>query len=668
MSDIEIEDQYPETPEGLAARWTDETAAARKFVEKWWKRSEKIVNLFVDDRSNSLGDDDKGDTRLNLFNANTTTLQALLFGKTPKIEVGRRYADSQDNVARVAAEMLERVLNADLERSDDSTIEALHNSLQDRLMPGLGNARIRYEATLQKQPDTPAIMGHDGVTALAPVVPGAEIKVDEDARTDYAYWRDQLWSPCKTFDELRWWAFGADLSRERLIKRFGEATGRALPMTPEKKSDPTGERVRDPLATCRVWEIWSKERREVCWFVEGWTSILDCKPDPLGLDGFWPFPRPMFANLTTSKLLPTPDFVIAQDLYNEVNKLSTRITMLERTLAVRGVYDKNSDEVKRLVNEAMENELIGVDNWAMFAEKGGIKGHIDWLPLDQIVAALSALREVRTETMGLLFQVTGMSDIMRGQAAGVATATEQAIKARFASVRVQSLQDEFARFCTELQRIKAEVIAKHFDAATIIERSNIMRTPDAPMAQQAVELIKSHLYEYRIAVNPDSVSLPDMAALKAERFEFLTSLSTFFQMAQPIVTMMPAAMPFMLEVASWALASIKGGSEMQGVFDQAAAGLKAQLAAKAAQPPPPPPPDPKLEAAKVKAGAEQVKAHADVASTQLDMQAKVAQHQMDMQKLAVEHGTSMQKAEADQRTAGLNAAASIVPGAPGDQR
>jgi hypothetical protein len=63
----------------------------------------------------------------------------------------------------------------------------------------------------------------------------------------------------------------------------------------------------------------------------------------------------------------------------------------------------------------------------------------------------------------MLYQVTGQADIMRGQAtvAG-ASATESAAKARFGSVRMQRRQDEFARFVSEAQALKLEVICKHF--------------------------------------------------------------------------------------------------------------------------------------------------------------------------------------------------------------
>jgi hypothetical protein len=74
--------------------------------------------------------------------------------------------------------------------------------------------------------------------------------------------------------------------------------------------------------------------------------------------------------------------------------------------------------------------------------------------------------------------------------------------------------------------------------------------------------------------------------------------------------------------------------------------------------------------AKVKAGAEQFKAQADVQSTQLDMAAKVAQHHMEMQKLGMEqqvaqqdHSRSMQSQEGQERVAALKQVDKITGGA-----
>jgi hypothetical protein len=231
---------------------------------------------------------------------------------------------------------------------------------------------------------------------------------------DYVFWKDQLWSPSRTFAEVRWWAFANDMPEAKFLERFGEDARPAFKPTEERKNDT--QTYKDPLARCRVWEIWSKEKEAVYWFVEGRKETLDQKPDPLELEGFWPFPRPMFANLTTSKLLPTPDFIIAQDLYNGIDALESRIVLLEDAIRVAGVYDSSNEGIQRLITEKGENALYPVNNWAIFAEKGGLEGAVSWLPLEMIVSALDKLRECRTEKIQLLFQVTGMSDIMRGQA------------------------------------------------------------------------------------------------------------------------------------------------------------------------------------------------------------------------------------------------------------
>src|SRR5713226_8183479 len=172
MSDhAELQD-YPETPEGWASRWAVEIQAARKHVERWHERAEKIVQRYVDDRTGSAN-----------------TKESRLNGRTPEVTVARRFADSADDQARVAAEMLERLLNTDLERDDDTQEEALKHALGDRLRSGLGNVRLRYEiGETETIPGTPA--SRDG---LAPAVPEQERRKNEYVCVDYCYWKDQLW-------------------------------------------------------------------------------------------------------------------------------------------------------------------------------------------------------------------------------------------------------------------------------------------------------------------------------------------------------------------------------------------------------------------------------------------------------------------------------------------
>lgn len=608
-------EEFEETPQGEAQRWTIELAAAKKSVEKWHKQGEKIVKRFLDERDQTKLE---GDTRINLFSANIITQGAMLYGQVPSVDVSRRFADPKDEVARVSAEMLERMLNSDLTRDSDGYVPALQYALQDFMLTGLGVVRLRYVADFEQGEEEPAILDDDGTTEKAPAVPPTDQKTREDVETDYVFWKDCLWSPARTFHDLRWFAFRAQMSKPKLIERFGEDKAKNVPMNTKRAGKGNdGGMERDPRARADVWEVWDKERRKVCWFVEGMGETLDEQDDPLGLDGFWPFAKPMFSNATTTALMPRPDFVFAQDLYDEIDAVSTRITMLERAIRVAGAYDKTNTALKRLVSETGQNELVPVENWSALAEKGGFKGVIDWLPLDQFAAALDKLRDYRQELKSLLYEVTGYADIMRGETDAAETLGAQQIKSKFASVRVQAKQNEFARFASDTQRLKAEIIAKHFDPQTIVERSNIQFGFDQQYIIPAVQLIKSAHYAYRIEVKPEAVAMADFASMQNEATQIVQAISTFLTAAGPAATAIPGSTPMLLEMLQWVVARFKGSSTIEGVLDQAIA--QAQQAAQ--QPKPPPPPDPKVQAAQIKASSDAQKLQADAQKPAIDLQA-----------------------------------------------
>jgi hypothetical protein len=622
------------TPEGQAQRWTAEFQAARGRLKKWHKQGEDILDRFLDERTR----ENSGESRLNLFTANVETQHSMLYGQTPKCAVSRRFGDSKDDLGRVAGEMLERLLNTDIERDGSSYASAIAYALEDRLLPGLGFCCARYEMEegTAQDPET----GEDLTDESGAAIPA---KSYECVETDWHYWKAVLWSPCRTHELSRWYAWCAPLTNDEGKQRFGGAWA-GVPMNTKTGKKGAADAVQaDPWARADVWEIWCKEDRTVYWFVEGMVRMLDQKPDPLGLEDFYPFPKPMMARPTTRNYVPRPDFVIAQDLYNEIDTLSTRINLLEKAIRIAGAYDKNSPEVARLLTDAGFNKLYPSENWNALAEKGGFKGVVDWFPLEQVVQAIAVLSEKRAEKIGLLQQTTGWADIMRGQSNPNETLGAQKLKARFGGVRVERFQREFSDFATGLLKIKAEIIAKHFDVETIVERSNMMFSADAEdqkgpdgqpipgsgkeLIAQAAQLIKDKLAQYRIEVKPEAISLTDFAQMKEERVEVVGALAQLFTAAQPVLQSVgPQAAGFFLELGKWVIAGTKGSSEMEGVFDRFAD--QAEQAAMA--PPPPPQPDPKLEATKVKSQAEIQKTGMDMQATQLEHAGRMQQIQAEM--------------------------------------
>jgi hypothetical protein len=630
---IERASEFEETPTGWAQRWEMELAASKKWLKTWQKQSNKVVERFLDDREKNSPDDLT--TKLNLFNANIITLQSMLYGRMPKVEVDRRFADQDDDIARVAGQILQRILNTDIESAGEDYAHVLRSALGDRLLVGLGTARVKYDFKESKV-EVPAQLDPVTGAELAPAYTDTKVE-DEWVDTVYTHWKDLLWSPCRTFAEMRWRAYRSYLTRDELIARFGEELGKAVPLN---SKGPTYEKDRDSVREkeiwdqAEVWEIWDKTNKKVFWYVEGFDRVLDMKEDPLGLDSFFPEPPAMLANLTTSRYIPKSEYVIAQDLYVQIDILETRITILTAACKAVGVYDKASEEIQRVLMEGVENQLIPVDKWAAFAEKGGLEGVVDWVPIKEIAEVITILSDKQDRLINQLYQVTGMADILRGAASQVGvSATEQAIKAKFASIRVQALQDEFARFASDLQRLKAEIIAKHYQPYCIIQQSNISSTPDAMLAEPAIQLIKNpNVSRWKIQVKPETLAMVDYAQLKQDRVEYINSLAVFMQSAAPLLEMEPAAAPFLMQLMKWGLAGFKGSNEIEGVVDQAIAAFEKSQQQGGAQKP-----DPE----QIKAQAEIQKAQIGMQKAQMDMQRDQQKFQFEMQQMQMEFQLKM---------------------------
>lgn len=668
MAKSSKEKDYPDTPTGWASRWKDEFEAAKAPIAKFHKSGDKILKIFLGEQG--VKDDRVVDENLNLFYANTTTMQCLIFGNMPKAEVDRTFADANDNTARVAAEMLERMLNQDIQNPGKAMCDVFQQAINDRLLPGMGNARVKYDFKCdvrETAPGTPAINHPTTGKELVPAIPPETEEFISEEWVDivYTHWKDFLWSPARTHGEIRWKAFRSYMCKDELEKRFGkEKTENETKETAEDTEDSTPELNIDdiPLNSkgpfgkqtdkapdtkqivpqAEVWEIWNLSDRKVYWYVENFDMILDCKDDPLELDQFWPDAPPLIANATTSKYIPKSDYAIAQDLYAAVDVLQRRISRLTDACKLVGVYDKANDEIKRLFQEGIENQLIPVDNWAMFAEKGGLEGSINWLPIKDVVATIEQLQTQQDKKISQLYELTGMADIIRGSSQQQYTSAEETkAVVKYASVRMQKLQNEFAFFVSNLQNLKAEIICKHFQPESIIKQSNIMMTVDGPSAKQAIAFMKREdSIQFRVRVQPETLAMADYQQMKADRTEFLMAISQFMQSAQPLMEGNPKATPILLQLLRWGLSGFKGAQEIQGVLDQAvkAATLEAQ------QPPKAPPPDPKLQAiqaesqAKIQIMQAQAKIDQDLAKAKNAMELERAQagHQADMEKLQLQ--------------------------------
>lgn len=601
-------------------RWMQELKLAQEEDKKWQKRGDKIVKRYRDERQ---GITDAG-KRYNMLWANIQTMLPALYGRTPRAQVERRWKD-KDPVGRTASVILERCLQYEIDHYGDFDNTNKHAVL-DRLLPGRGTAWVRFEekevaeAESVEEP-TEDLLGEQPDYTY------------ECTPTDYVFWKDFRCSPARTWDEVTWVARRVYMSRADGVKRFGEDF-KEVPLAHEPiglddlQKGGASQAEQESLKKAIVWEIWSKGDKRVYWVAEGHNKLLDHKEDPYGLDNFWPCPKPLYATQTTDTLVPVPDYALYQDQAEEIDMLTQRIGMLTEALKVVGVYDASQPAIARMLSEGVNNTLIGVDSWAAFGEKGGLKGTVDFLPLDQVVNALTHCYTAREQAKQVVYEVTGLSDIIRGASVASETATAQQIKSQYGGLRLKRTQTEVAQFSSELLRIKAQMMCDLYSPETLIEMSGIMGTDDAQYAQDAVMLIKQEpARSFRIEVAADSLVEMDEIGEKQSRTEFMTAFGSVLRDAVPMVQAAPEMGALVGEVLQFVVRTFKGGRQLENVLETTIAKMNEP------KEPQPAPPDP-----------EQIKAEAAMQLEQVKMQANAQTEQFKAQNSQAIEAAKMQHA------------------------
>lgn len=494
----------------LAAFWHEEVKRSEKSFSSWMDRGRKIIDRYRDER----GTGSNLKRKFNILWSNTQVLKPALYGRMPKPEVSRRYNDA-DPIARLASTIGERTLEYEVEQYPDFN-QAMNGSVEDRLLPGRGVAWIRYEPHIKQEEQ----VSEDVDASL-------ESLQYECAPCDYVNWQDFLHNPARTWDEVWWVARRVYLSREEGVKRFGEIFNSVGLESKGSGSTGTGTTTADDKETPKdalrdkavVWEIWDKNDKTVIWIAKGFSQALDEKPDPLQLECFFPCPKPLYATLTTGSLIPVPDYCEYQDQAEELDSITQRIASLTKSCKLVGVYNAEYKNIKRMLNEGVDSDLIPVDSWAAFAEKGGMKGAVDWLPLEMVVKVLEQLYVAREQTLNVIYQTMGLSDIMRGSTKATETLGAQELKANFGSMRLRGPQEDVARYATDLLRLKAQVQWRFFSPETLVQMSGIQNTPDGQNMEavmQAIQLLKSGTRDFRISIKSDTLAQIDEQAEKAE--------------------------------------------------------------------------------------------------------------------------------------------------------
>lgn len=644
-------------PEDRVAYWMAQDKIAEKMERKWVRQARKIVKRYRDERPAAISADAH---RYNALWSNVQTLEPAIYARPPQVQVSRRYRD-QDPVGRLASEILERCISWSLDACDFDT--AMKACVKDYLLPGRATMRVLYcpyfgDEVKDSNPDHMAeeteewgkssIVASDGDAGRdnpldqdeaegaeeedAEQQPGMALEqesvrevIHEEVKLHYVFWEDYREGPARCWGEVPWVRYRAYMTQDELIDRFGPKGKRVnldAPISADtpasnasRGSEDRGDLLPTILKEAEVWEIWDKAKRRVIWIAPGTPEVgfLDSVDDPLGLPDFFPSPDPLLATTTNEKRIPVPDYVEYQDQAAELDILTARIDRLVRALKVSGIYAASEKQaIQQLVDEGTENKLIPVENWAMWADKGGLKGVVEWFPIQQVAEVVLQLYNARDRTKQLMYEITGMSDILRGSTSPVETATAQQIKAQFGTLRLNDRQRAVARFARDCIRLVGYVIADQCSPQTISRISGfpkvepipppppgaaitidpssgqLVPTPQMQQYQQMVlpieqknqqeiqqfeaacALLREDMpHGFRMDIEADSTILPDEQAEKQARVEFMGAMTPFLTQIVPSTMGNPALTELAKDMTLFLARGFRAGRELESSIEKA---------------------------------------------------------------------------------------------------
>ena len=707
--------------EGAASRWISEIDLAEKDAKNFVARGRKIIKRYENDQD--AGSTDVKARRLAVFWANMEILEPATVARAPVAVVGRRWKNN-DPIARWCSEVLERSLNFTLDSS--AVFDTIKDVAKDYLLVGRGVPWVRYLPHMVKVEPEDVPEGDSADDPDGELGEGYERVAWEEVVIDHVSWDDFLHNPARKWAEVRWVARITYQTRDELKERFGDELGEAIPLDHGEEDGGDGQDKDSQFSKAAIYEIWDKASRTAIWVSKGYTaSLLDQRDDPLSLKDFFPCPRPALATRSPRSILPIADYNYIEGQLRDINELTSRIGLLSDALKVRGFYASGGEEKEKLQDllASDTNTLIPIDSWAAMQDKGGLKGLIEWMPIDMVVAVLQGAVEARQKLIEDVYQITGIADILRGEVDADETATASRTKANWGSLRVRNKQKEMARVARDTLRICAEVIATKFSPETLAEMTDFNLLPNeqakaelqqqlqaqaaqaqamqqhaqmaAQQAQQLgqpappplpappppppqvqeqlqnptwdeiTQLLRDNVMRgFRIDVETDSTIEPDDQDEKMRRIEFVQAVGEYISRSLPAVQMLPAIMPVITQGLLFLVRGFRVGREMEDVIERAMeqiqqAGVQPPPQAQGKAGDPPQVQQAKVQADTVRAQADMLKAHAAMTQAQTGQFEAQAGAHLEGQRIQAEDQRTNLDRQADMQMHGQDLAADI---------
>jgi hypothetical protein len=472
------------------AYWLKEIKAAEDREKKWRTTAKDILELYEGEK--------ESENAYNILYSNTEVLLPALYNASPTPLVGRRYKD-KDPLGKAVSETIQRSLEYTVDTPDPDYTpfdELMSAAVLGALVPGRGLTWLKYDAEYEpiempqrtaqiekegqentdgdpynendtpKEQETPALAEKVSYEAVCGSdVPWDKVRFGHARRWSQMPWVAR-WHQMNYSDCLR--AFGQAIS-DKMIFNMPDAGKACLDETVDSDEK---DNVKT-FGTVEVWEIWHKTTKRVIYVSESnKDSTLKELDDPLKVAGFFPCPEPLTFFARVDSMVPVPLYSKYKNQAKELNRITIRINKLIDMLKVRGFYDSGMKGMDTLMTS--EDGTLLSARMVASARDGATPANSIWLvPIGEIQTVLQGLYLQREQVKNVIYEITGISDILRGSAAASESATLSKLKSQWGTMRLRRMQNRVQVYVREVLRIQAEIIANCFSPETLKSMTNL---------------------------------------------------------------------------------------------------------------------------------------------------------------------------------------------------
>jgi hypothetical protein len=554
---------------GEVRRWKLEVALAEKCEKDWRKTANEARKTYRGEK--------KAQNSYNILWANTEVIAPNLYNSAPRPDVRRRYRDA-DPVGKQVAEVLERALSFESDFCDFN--EVMKAAVFDSVLPGRGTCRIRFDPTYEEVEKTaPPVAQPVLGQPMAAMMPGMQPQGQEIASQMTPEMESKLTSakaypekvcydaftlaPSDTWENMPWLKYEHELTKAEIKEKFPGFEEKVQYDVMISGGDDKLNIEPSVFMRCRVWEIWDKTEKKVLWIAPTYEQApLKVEDDKLGLRDFYDMPKPIYAIEDTSSLIPVCEYSLYEEQAKELNRITKRINKLTEALKVRGVYDATLVELQALM-QSDDNDMVPTKDSTIALQAGGFDKAIWMMPIEQLAKVLAGLYTQREQIKMIIYEVIGISDILRGSTNPNETLGAQQLKAQTGSVRLQRRQRDVQRFARDAFNIMAEIMAEHYPAELLTIMTGVQVTPEMVQVMQR-DLMRG----IRVDVETDSTIAADQAKSRAEVAEIMEGVGGFVQSFGPAVQSGALSMDSAKKVFISVIRKAKLGREVEDALEQ----------------------------------------------------------------------------------------------------